>query len=101
METGVLFNFFESIFWIILSLLCGFNSLNSTNAFKKLYFTAYLLLLLFGCSDIIEMKTGAWWQPWWLLVWKAICIVGLIRTFLWYLKVKAKTCESKKNCMEK
>lgn len=30
--------------------------------------------LAFGCSDWIEMHTGAWWKPWWLLLLKATCV---------------------------
>lgn len=30
---------------------------------------------LFGLSDYIETKTGAWWTPWWLFVLKAGCVL--------------------------
>jgi len=30
--------------------------------------------LLFGVSDVIEAHTGAWWRPFWLLLWKGGCI---------------------------
>jgi len=35
-------------------------------------------LIAFGISDIVETSTGAWWRPWWLLMWKATCIIALI-----------------------
>jgi hypothetical protein len=35
-------------------------------------------LLAFGCSDVVEAHTGAWWDPWWLLVWKAVCVLVLL-----------------------
>ena len=38
---------------------------------------AALVFLLFGASDLVEIETGAWWRPWWLLVWKAICVLAL------------------------
>ena len=28
----------------------------------------------FGLSDVVEVQTGAWWRPWWLLLWKAACV---------------------------
>lgn len=34
-------------------------------------------LVIFGASDIVESRTGAWWRPWWLLVWKATCVAAL------------------------
>lgn len=39
-------------------------------------------LLGFGLSDLVEIQTGAWWRPWWLLVWKAICIAA--RASIWW-----------------
>ena len=41
----------------------------------------YLLaatFVLFGLSDVVELQTGAWWRPWWLLVWKAACLAILV-----------------------
>lgn len=31
--------------------------------------------LFFGLSDVVEAHTGAWWRPWWLLAWKASCLL--------------------------
>jgi hypothetical protein len=40
---------------------------------------AFLVLafVLFGISDLIEIRTGAWWRPTWLLVWKGICLIAI------------------------
>jgi hypothetical protein len=35
-------------------------------------------LVAFGISDIVEVQTGAWWRPWWLLAWKTVCVVILV-----------------------
>ncbi len=40
-----------------------------------------LVFLAFGASDLVEIRTGAWWKPWWLLTWKAACIALLF--WLW------------------
>ena len=37
-----------------------------------------LVFLLFACSEVIEMQTGARWKPLWLMFWKGGCIVSLI-----------------------
>ena len=37
-----------------------------------------ITLLAFGVSDIVETQTGAWWRPWWLLLWKAACVLSLL-----------------------
>ncbi len=34
-----------------------------------------LAFAVFGVSDLIEVQTGAWWEPWWLLVMKAACVL--------------------------
>lgn len=34
-----------------------------------------LAFVLFGVSDLIEAQTGAWWEPWWLFVMKAACVL--------------------------
>jgi hypothetical protein len=29
-------------------------------------------------SDLVEARTGAWWKPWWLFVWKAACVLLML-----------------------
>jgi hypothetical protein len=36
---------------------------------------------VFGVSDLIEAQTGAWWDPWWLLVMKAACVLVFLLAF--------------------
>ena len=38
-------------------------------------------LVLFGGSDLVEMVTGAWWEPLWLFFWKAACVIGLAASY--------------------
>lgn len=33
---------------------------------------------LFAISDIIEIQTGAFWRPPWLLLLKAVCIIAIV-----------------------
>jgi hypothetical protein len=42
---------------------------------------AAIAFALFGVSDVVEATTGAWWRPWWLLIWKGGCVIA----FLWLL----------------
>jgi len=42
------------------------------------------LFLLFSLSDAIEVQTGAWWSPVWLLLWKVLNIIGFIAVYLNY-----------------
>lgn len=50
---------------------------------------AALTLVAFGVSDIIEIYTGAWYNPPALLVLKAVCIVALLGCYLRYRKLQA------------
>lgn len=51
-------------------------------------------LFAFGLSDAVEIWSGAWWRPWWLLVWKMACIV-LISTTGSMLFLRARTASAK------
>jgi hypothetical protein len=33
---------------------------------------------VFGVSDLVEAQTGAWWEPWWLFVMKAACVLVFV-----------------------
>jgi hypothetical protein len=41
-----------------------------------------IALCLFGCTDIIELHTGAWWNPPALLVFNSVCVVMIV-SILW------------------
>ena len=42
-------------------------------------------LIAFGISDIVEVRTGAWYRPWWMLLWKASCVAVLAGYgFVWW-----------------
>lgn len=48
-----------------------------------------IAFILFGISDIVEIRTGAWWDPWWLLAWKGGCVLYFLKQFLQYRKDRA------------
>lgn len=37
-----------------------------------------IFLMAFGVSDVIEMRTGAWWRPLSLLIFKVVCLTGIV-----------------------
>ncbi|MGQ0636842.1 MAG: hypothetical protein ACT4QC_19715 [Planctomycetaceae bacterium] len=39
-------------------------------------------LALFGVSDVIEFYTGAWWRQMGLLVFKILCVLGIVTTVI-------------------
>jgi len=49
---------------------------------------AAVAFAFFGLSDFIEAHTGAWWQPWWLLVLKGLCIAVFLVLLIRYFKAR-------------
>lgn len=43
---------------------------------------AAFVFLAFGLSDLVETQTGAWWKPWWLFAWKALCVHAMLALFI-------------------
>jgi hypothetical protein len=60
---------------------------NRSPANRNQCWNAAATLIAFGVSDVIEIQTGAWWRPWWLLVWKGLCIAVLVSLF-WQWRAK-------------
>jgi len=45
--------------------------------------------LIFGASDLIELRTGAWWRPWWLAGLKVACVVAIVALSLaWFRRAR-------------
>ncbi len=76
----VIFNACEGLFWI--GIAVGFAVvLLRRRVNPDLMLAGCLLFVAFGISDFVEIRTGAWFRPWWLLVWKSWCVVGLIAVY--------------------
>jgi hypothetical protein len=74
-----IFNYVEVALWpalgagvLVLALRC--------RRLARLYgMIAAITLFAFGASDWFENRTGGeWWHPWWLLLWKAACVMILL-----------------------
>ncbi len=68
------FNGIEVVLWIALGLFIFFRAKQRN---LKTWGWA-ISLILFGLSDVVELQTGAFWRPWWLLVWKAGCMGAFV-----------------------
>lgn len=68
-------NFLEALLWLGLSVALLVRPRKPGVRMGALWFA------LFGVSDLIEMHTGAWWEPLELFVFKAACVVGLAAAF--------------------
>jgi len=71
-------NYAEAILWVLIGLTFVAYAVRRAGAVRRRCVVAALTFLLFGVSDVIEVQTGAWWRPWWLLVWKGSCVAALL-----------------------
>ena len=89
MDVAARFNFFEALLWFSLSgLFLFFGGKTRYLAARQRKNSIFLgiTLFLFGITDLIEMQTGAWWKPVWLLVCKGICVIAIIFGYVGILR---------------
>ncbi|MDB5325855.1 MAG: hypothetical protein JWM57_1424 [Phycisphaerales bacterium] len=69
-------NYIEGVFWFAVGAL-AFKAARDRGCPRH---AKWLLItfVIFGFSDWVESTTGAWWRPWWLFVWKAVCVVAVV-----------------------
>ena len=71
------FNEAEALLWFVIALVLALR-LRMGRPWRWLLPLAFAV---FGVSDLIEVRTGAWWDPWWLLVMKAACVLVFLLAF--------------------
>lgn len=82
-HTVAVFNLLEGLLW--LSIAAGFTlALCKARSNADLKAVAAVLFLTFGLSDFVEIQTGGWYKPWWLLAWKASNLIGLVIVYILY-----------------
>ncbi|HEX8324356.1 MAG TPA: hypothetical protein VF595_10635 [Tepidisphaeraceae bacterium] len=69
-------NYIEGVVWFVVGGL-AFKAARDRGA--RRFAPAFLITFIaFGVSDWVESTTGAWWWPWWLFAWKAICVLAVV-----------------------
>jgi hypothetical protein len=78
-EAAELYNYIEIGIWCAIAVIVAIVSLRRTGPVRLRGLLASIALVAFGLSDYAEIRTGAeWWRPWWLLAWKAACVMTLL-----------------------
>jgi hypothetical protein len=77
-------NLIEAGFWMILGVVITLGLWRKARRLTSFGLISGTIVILFGVSDLVEARTGAWWRPWWLLLWKAVCLTGMVVCFLKY-----------------
>ena len=88
MEIDQIFNLCEGIMWVVIALILAIKAVKQRQ-YRRFSIWASVSFLLFGISDFIEMKTGAWWVPWPLLLLKAACVASFLACLVSYRKCKS------------
>ena len=78
------FNFLEACFWI--SLGVAFLLAACSKKRRRSPVITSFVFVAFGISDLVEIQTGAWWRPWWLLAWKTVCVAMLVGLYAQYVQ---------------
>jgi hypothetical protein len=73
-------NLFEAALWFVVAVLLLIKARRTADPdVRRVLFVLAPAFLVFGVTDLIESRTGAWWRPFWLPVIKGSCAL----TFLW------------------
>jgi len=78
----LIFNSIESGIWAAMGVGFLLAAMRHTDSARMRCAFAALVFFFFGASDAVELYTGAWWRPWWLFAWKALCIVSLLGLYV-------------------
>jgi len=72
-------NVIEGVLWIAISGIIYFLTRATTDEKQKqISRRAIIAFFWFGISDFIEIGTGAWYRPVWLLMLKSVCVLTLV-----------------------
>lgn len=81
-------NYWEAGFWGAIALGFAVAAIRRRGNLRRLLLIAALTLAAFGGSDLVEVRTGAWWRPWWLLAWKALCVAAMLWLYCAYQRTR-------------
>jgi len=80
-------NLIEAGVWFLLALTLFIYAFRRDRRIRPTLLVLAFTLAVFGGSDLVEARTGAWWTPWWLFAWKAACVVVLLLGFVRYYRL--------------
>ena len=80
-------NLLEAVVWFLCGAALLWKTFRMEQRFRSTLFILVAALFVFGGSDIVESRTGAWWRPWWLFVWKAVCVLVLLIGYWRYYRL--------------
>jgi len=86
----------EGALWVLIAAGFAVRAAFAKGVLRRRCILAIPIFFCFGLSDFVEVHTGAWWRPWWLLAWKAACIAGMLWLFYDYMRRRGAWVKSRK-----
>ena len=71
-------NLVEAGVWFVFALVLFLYAFRRERRLRSTFWVLTVVIVAFGFSDLVEARTGAWWKPWWLFVWKAACVLLML-----------------------
>jgi len=81
-------NLLEAGLWVLVAIVLLVRMRLSDRRFRRAFGLLAATFLVFGISDVIEARTGAWWRPFWLLLLKGACLLFIVLGFRQYFRIK-------------
>lgn len=81
-------NYIEAVFWIIVAMGFAITAFQRTGVIRQRCWIGAVVFFLFGLSDVVEVQTGAWYRPWWLLAWKGLCLLVIFYLLAMYIRAR-------------
>ena len=81
-------NYVEAAFWGVVGAAFAVAAVRKRGAVRRECAIAAVTFVAFGISDVVEVRTGAWYRPWWLLGWKGVCVISLARLLVNHVRAR-------------
>lgn len=78
MDVSGIFNLCEMAVWGTAAAVMLVRSAKESEPIRRLGQNTAGVLAVFSLTDLMEIRTGAWWDPWWLFALKAACVAALL-----------------------
>jgi hypothetical protein len=79
-------NYIEAGLWISIGIGFAIAAVGAAVGVRRRCWIAAVTFILFGISDLVESRTGAWYRPMGLLIWKGACVVVLAVLMVLYFR---------------
>jgi hypothetical protein len=89
-ELYVMANQIEAGLWIAIGIAFAIRAICRQEN-RREYGLLAPVFVVFGISDLVEVHYGQWWDPWWLFVWKGVCVLVFLYALVRYIAVQRQT----------